>query len=264
MKAKPVASKLLRVLARWHRSLGLAGAVFLLILVMTGVLINHSTAFTLEKHYVQSSWLLNIYGVEPPSINEVFRANDRWITRVDKHIYLDTRSVAFTEEPLLGALQQDQTIVLATSNHLLLLDLQGKLLDKLGREHGTPTPLNRLGRSGDRIAVQAHDARYQINLESLRWTKQRMQSVRWSEPEALPATLQVQIGDQARRRMLSWERAIRDIHSGRVLGSWGVWLLDIIAFVFLLLTLSGIWVWWRARQEFGGKNVTRPPKHAKT
>lgn len=257
MKAKPVASKALRTLARWHRSLGLAAAVFVLMLIVTGVLINHAAGLSLEKRYVASSWFLDAYGIEAPPLNESFRTNDQWITRVDKDIYLDTRSVAFTEQPLIGALQQDQTLMLATSNHLLLLDLQGNLLDKLGREHGVPVPLIRLGSSGDSIAVQTQDARYHVDLNNLRWTKQRMQSVRWSEPEALPASLEAQISNQARLRMLSWDRAIRDLHSGRVLGSWGVWLMDVIAFMFLLLTVSGIWVWWRARQEFGNKAVTR-------
>lgn len=265
MKAKPVTSKgiALRTLARWHRSLGLAAAVFVLMLIVTGVLINHAAGLSLEKRYAESTWLLNIYGIEPPPVNESFRANDRWVTRVDKHVYLDVNSVAFTEEPLIGVMQQDQTIVLATSHHLLLLDSEGKLLDKLGREHGAPTPFTRLGSSGGSIAVQARDASYYVDLNNLHWAKQRPQSVRWSEPEALPAAMQAQIGDQARRHMLSWDRAIRDLHSGRVLGSWGVWLMDAIAFVFLLLTVSGVWLWWRARQEFGNKESTRP-KQPKT
>ena len=255
MKTKPATSKgiALRTLARWHRSLGLGGALFVLLLVVTGVLINHSVNFTLEKRYIDSSWLLDVYGVERPPVNESFRANDRWISRVGKHVYLDARSVTFTDEPMLGALQQDQTIVLATSNHLLLLDPQGNVLDKLGREHGVPTPLARLGTSGGSIAVQTQDTRYHVDLNTLRWTKQRAQPVRWSEAEELPAAMQEQVGDQARLRVLSWDRAIRDLHSGRVLGNWGVWFMDVVAFVFLLLTISGIWVWWRARQEFGSK-----------
>lgn len=263
MKTKPAASNgiALRTLARWHRSLGLAGALFVLLLTMTGVLINHGTRFSLEKRYVESTWFLDVYGIDPPPVNESFRAKDRWVTRVDKQVYLDARSVAFTEEPLIGVLQQDQTIVLATSKYLLLLDLQGNLLDKLGREHGAPAPFARLGKSGGSVAVLANDTLYHIDLNSLSWTKQRTQSVRWSEPETLPAAMQTQIGDQARRRMLSWDRAVRELHSGRILGSWGVWLMDVIAFVFLLLTVSGIWVWWRARREFGGKESTRRPKH---
>lgn len=247
----------LRTLARWHRSLGLSAAVFVLMLAVSGVVINHTADLSLEKRYIDSPWVLNVYGITSAPLNESFRANDRWITRLDKQVYLDARSVAFIEEPLIGALQQDQTIVLATSNHLLLLDLQGNLLDKLRREHGMPTPLTRLGRIGGKIAVQAQDVIYSLDLNNLRWTKQRVQSVRWSEPEVLPTALHEQIGDQARRRMLSWDRAVRDLHSGRVLGSWGVWIMDGIAFVFLLLTVSGIWVWWRARQEFGSKESTR-------
>lgn len=266
MKNKPASNKAiaLRTLARWHRSLGLAGALFVLLLAVTGILINHSASITLEKRYIDSPWFLDVYGIEPPVVNESFRVHDRWISRVDKQIYLDDRPIAFTEDSILGALQQDQTIVLATSKRLLLLDFQGNLWDSLGREHGVPTPLSRLGSSGGSVAVQAGDVRYHVDLNSLRWTKQAKQSVHWSQAEALPSAVQTQIGAQARRRMLSLDRVVRDLHSGRILGSWGVWLMDVIAFVFLLLTASGIWVWWRARQEFGGKAASRRPKHPKT
>lgn len=265
MKTKPESKpSVLRRLARWHRSLGLVGALFVLLLALTGVLINHSADFNLEKRYIESLWLLNVYGVEPPTFGESFRVGDHWVSRIEKQIYFDNRQVAFTDEPLLGALQQDRMIVLATSKRLFLFDLQGNLVDQLGREHGMPEGLSRLGSGGDRITLQAADGRYSVDLDNLRWTKAGKQSVRWSETEVLPDVMREQISTLARRRMLSLDQFVRDLHSGRIMGSWGVWLMDVIAFLFLALTITGIWMWWRAKREFGGKEAGRRPKPPKT
>jgi len=38
-----------------------------------------------------------------------------------------------------------------------------------------------------------------------------------------------------------------DIHSGRVLGSLGVVLVDLMALLFMLMAASGAWIWSRRR-----------------
>ena len=46
---------------------------------------------------------------------------------------------------------------------------------------------------------------------------------------------------------LTLERVLLDLHSGRVLGSAGVLLVDAAAILFLLLAISGLWLWSRRR-----------------
>jgi uncharacterized iron-regulated membrane protein len=46
---------------------------------------------------------------------------------------------------------------------------------------------------------------------------------------------------------LSLERVLLDLHSGRILGEAGVWLVDAAALLFLLLAGSGVWLWGRRR-----------------
>ena len=47
--------------------------------------------------------------------------------------------------------------------------------------------------------------------------------------------------------LISWERLLLDIHSGRVLGSLGVVLVDLMALLFMLMAASGVWIWSRRR-----------------
>ena len=47
---------------------------------------------------------------------------------------------------------------------------------------------------------------------------------------------------------LTLERLILDVHAGRALGGWGVWLVDLSAVGLMWLTVSG-YLAWRARQR---------------
>jgi len=49
--------------------------------------------------------------------------------------------------------------------------------------------------------------------------------------------------DQYRGSGLSWERLLLDLHSGRLFGSVGVFIIDLAGIALLLIALSGVWVW---------------------
>jgi hypothetical protein len=44
-------------------------------------------------------------------------------------------------------------------------------------------------------------------------------------------------------QFLNWERVILDAHSGRLFGNLGVWFMDIVALMLILLSVSGIYIW---------------------
>ena len=50
-----------------------------------------------------------------------------------------------------------------------------------------------------------------------------------------------------RGRGLSMEKLILDVHSGRILGRFGVILVDLAAVLFLLLSITGTWIWIRRK-----------------
>ncbi len=45
---------------------------------------------------------------------------------------------------------------------------------------------------------------------------------------------------------LSLDRILLDLHTGRILGDWGIYLMDAAAIILLLLTFSGIYNWYRS------------------
>lgn len=51
-----------------------------------------------------------------------------------------------------------------------------------------------------------------------------------------------------RGRILPWERVILDLHSGRIFGPWGPWLMDAAAILLLFLAGSGVSIWWKRQR----------------
>ena len=59
MRRRP---RLVGLLWHWHRRLGVAAAFFVLVLVVSGIALNHSSAFGLDRNFVDWDWLMQAYG----------------------------------------------------------------------------------------------------------------------------------------------------------------------------------------------------------
>ncbi len=68
-----------------------------------------------------------------------------------------------------------------------------------------------------------------------------------SQPGVLPTGLEQDLLYLYRGKGLSLERLLLDLHSGRLLGNAGVYIVDVAALLFIFLALSGSWMWWRRR-----------------
>ena len=52
-----------RPFLKWHRGLGIAAALFVAILAVTGILLNHNATLGLHQHQVTHPWLLEHYDI---------------------------------------------------------------------------------------------------------------------------------------------------------------------------------------------------------
>jgi hypothetical protein len=227
--------------------MGVVGALFFLMLISTGLLLNHTDALRLDQRHVRLVWLLNYYDVKPPHDPLSFRAGDHIVSQLGARFYLDGRELAQSEDRLLGATQAGATLAVAAGDKLWLFDRAGKLIEQLGRADGLPSGLLRLGRAPDEntIAAATHDGYYSLALDTLRWTETSGERATWSEPVATPEDLREQLIAAYRGTGLPLERVLLDLHSGRLFGSWGVYLVDIAALFFLFLVATGLWMWVR-------------------
>lgn len=238
-----------KALQRWHRRIGLAGAVFFVVLIATGLLLNHSDGLRLDARYVRAPLLLDLYHISPPRASIHFAAGGHLVSQLGTRLYLDARELPEKAEQLVGAIESHDTLVIAIAGKLLLLSPEGKLIERLDGADGVPAGMRRLGRSGtgQALVLQAAHGYYTADLARLHWNPSDATDVAWADPVQVPPDVEERLLDAYRGTGLPFERVILDIHSGRILGEWGVYLVDGAAALFLTLVATGLWMWIRQR-----------------
>lgn len=236
-----------RRLARWHRVAGIIAAAFVLLLSVTGLLLNHTSDLDLDKRFVRAHWLLDWYGIGVPRAPISFAVGEHWVSQIGSRVYFDARELG-DFGALVGAVKLPHVIAVAAGGKVILLTPAGETVEVLAGEHGVPAGMRAIGSSGDSLVIRGAHGTYVTDAELTRWHRRAVKTVRWTVPQTAPNDLQLQLIEAYRGHGLSAERVVRDIHSGRVLGRYGYWVMDVAALGFLLLAATGLWLWMRRRK----------------
>ncbi len=233
---------------KWHRKVGITAAFFVMLLVVTGLLLNHTDKLNLQNIFVQSEKLLEWYHIQPKGEIKGFSVDQHWLTQIDGRLYFDQMELADHIEDLYGAVRRNDGFVVALDDSLLILTLSGELVERLSGSEGVPAGIQSIGLSEDGdIVINAAHGDYIADLDTTEWHEQEGLVVSWSVANAIPEKLSEQLLRLYRGKGLPLERVIIDIHSGRILGQAGVLLVDFMALLFLLLAMSGVWMWYKYR-----------------
>lgn len=233
-----------RSLFRWHRTLGALAALFVLVLAGTGLALNHTDALQLDRHHLTSAWLLDWYGVAPPPLQRAYRAGDHWISQWGGRVYFDAQPLD-AQGTLHGAVSVHGIVALGIGSRVLLLTDAGELVEGLGTAEGVPGSIERVGLSGrDRLVLRSAGDDYRADPDLLRFTRTAV-AADWAQPAPLPDALRERIAAGFRGEGLRLERVLLDIHSGRILGRFGPFLMDAAALALVFLGTSGVWMWAR-------------------
>ena len=251
LNSKSLHSRLIRHLREWHRKLGIMAAFFIIFLSLSGVALNHTTTLSLAHQPITSTWLLDHYGIAPPSDVRFYQQNSLHVTNnllwLNEMLLLESASDIVAAISILPTQNSNSQIILAvSSNQIYLFNQQGDLIDQLGEELGVPQNINALSVNNNDVILRTATGYFQTNIDFLKW--QKIAFVR--EPDWIEA---VEVSDHAkataallyRSRFLTLERIILDAHSGRIFGLFGVLFMDLVAILLILLSLSGIYIWLR-------------------
>jgi len=237
---------------RVHKAVGLAAMVFLVLLALTGVAVNHADQLGLDAARVRQPWLLALYVEPAPVETRGFRVAERMVVWANGGLYLDARKVAEAAAPPVGAVVAGPGLLVALPDSLLLFTRNGRLVERmegavdgrvraLGTQDGAPLLRTEAGcrRSGPALLTwKAIDC---------------AQDIAWAEPDPLPPDLAEAVKRQARWPELPWSRLLLDLHSGRLFGSLGVYVVDLLGVALIVLAVTGF-VNWRAARR------VRPPR----
>ncbi len=242
----------LRSLYAWHRWLGIVSAVFVLHLAATGFALNHTEAWKLGK-LSAPVWLRALYGIEVPAPTVGLAFDGHWFTAHDGWLYYDAQPVTAANH-VIGVLRVFDSYVVGTETGFLSVAgadskhaQAGRLIERItyGAVPGTPLALSENERA---VYLQTtagmFSALYREN--DLQWFPvETDQAPAALQAQSLPAAIAQAIQHDAAQRALSWERVLLDLHSGRLLGAYGVLVMDAVVLMFMVLALTGLILWLR-------------------
>lgn len=233
---------------RWHKRIGIITALFVILLAISGIALNHSEQLRLNDSYIKYDWLLDFYEIKPQRVPVSFSSNENWATQIDQRIYFNNIEIANNADQLYGLINIDNLFVIAMDNQLVLLTAAGEIIEHISGTEGVPAGMHAIGVSDqNNIIIKAAHGFYRVELDRLEWEELDHLEANWSEKKPTPAELKSKLLKQYRGSGLTLERVLFDLHSGRILGAWGVYLIDLAAILFLLLAVSGAWMWWLGR-----------------
>ena len=231
-------------LIRWHRRIGITVSVLVLWLSVTGLLLNHSDQLDLARQSVGQSLLMFLYGIEKPTPVS-FSSGGQWVSHLGaNHVYLNDKEVAYCRAPFAGAVWLNNQHIVGCGDGLLLLTSRGEVLERLGAVYEFPGPIVALAVVDNQLLLKTPERIINADLEQLKWLPyHQVNSVAWAISREAPQVLTTELIKQSAGGGLNWERVVLDLHSGRLFGQLGVWFMDVVALLLIVLAVSGVWIW---------------------
>ena len=221
--------------------------MFLLLLAVSGIALNHSSTLGLDTTRVDNSLLLDAYGIQSPDIGPSYTVGNRWLTQAGERLYLDDVEVdALSVETLVGAVAWDGMYIAVGADQVVTISEQAGVVDRAAGLR-LPGGIESIGSNGLALGLLVNGQSFAFDPISLELAPMQATDpmTAWSQAAELPTDIEAQIVAAYRGSGVSVERVLVDLHSGRLFGLSGVVMMDLAAIALCLLAISGILVWFR-------------------
>jgi hypothetical protein len=237
----------------WHRRAGLAAVILVIILAITGLMLNHTNDLHLDENYIESALILNWYGLEPQGEIVSYGVGEHSVSQWDRLVFFDNLKLSASSQNLHGAVLAENMIVVAFDSEILLLTVNGELIERVPTGQSFSN-IQRIGTKYNRPVIETTGPMYYMADEHiLDWDVIIDEGIDWSLPSASDAEQTAALRRVFRGNGLSLERMILDLHSGRIFGKYGPYLMDAAAIALLWLGSSGLWIWWSRNKKLKQK-----------
>ena len=233
---------------RTHRAFAMASLIFLILIALSGLILNHADFLGLSKRHASGALMLRIYGIEAPPIDVAFEARGMVFATAASMLFADGILFANDASELRGAVANNNGMVIATANEFFITTPDAVLVERFVPE--ISQALSKLGTDGNRMIAAIDDRVFEFDADRVSLTevdRNTIDNVRWSEPTMPDSDLQLLIGEAALGQSLNWERVLVDLHSGRILPTVGRYVADLVALSLLYLSMTGVLLWLRRR-----------------
>lgn len=230
-----------------HKKIGISSFVIVIILVITGLLLNHTEEFKLHKTFITNKWLNEWYGIEIPQAELGLRYDKTWFSQVANQLYLNQNRIDNIQSTnLIGIEKTPFGWLIATENTLVLLTDETELIDIIASQQKIEKGLL----FQQKLVLQLADKQYyQLAEPYEKLTKLNSIPSQAIEQKLrpLPDEIKQAINQQFQQKGLSLERVLLDTHSGRIFGKFGVYVIDIFSILFLILSITGFWLYLKRK-----------------
>lgn len=241
---------------RWHRALGIASTLIVIVTVLTGLALNHGDALDLPRRHPHNALVDKLYRQSAVGLPDGYATARGFVTQLGAAVYLDAKALATHDAPLVGALVQDDMLLIAYRDGLVQYDGAGQVVENYAALDGLPPPFTQLGHDAKSLVVGTASGPLYFDVEqgaASAVPKQAM--IEWASATSSPPALAATLADVYRGSGVSYERVLLDLHSGRLFGRVGEWVVDAAALCLLTLALTGTYMFFKFK-----RGAQRPPR----
>ena len=237
-----------RLILRLHRWVGALCALFLVLLAVTGLALNHSVPLGLHDLPVRFDWVLRHYGMALPDDLVAWPTPAGPVALLGQTLYLGARPLG-PGERFDGVLWREEVGLILGDRELFLVTAEGDLIDRVALPADRAGE-GRIGFFEDGGAGARWGARpYRLDADYAAWEPVR-EDLQPTPREAVPLSREQR---EALQRSYAGDglplyRVLLDAHAGRLFGLPGTFAMDATAVAILYLVLSGL-LGWRGRQS---------------
>lgn len=223
-----------------HRWIGLISATLFVVLALTGPLLMHAKDLRLDEKWVTNDFLLSFYDTKPAGHPRGVKTKAGWVLAVDGVFLLDHRLIGRDQGKFVGAAVDGDYLVVASETGVSLLTRDGAPIEHFGLGM-LPGPVLRLGEADGALLIETPQGRFRSDDDYLSWREAGKGDVAWVRVNDDPPAEQAGWAlDAYKHHLVTFHRLITDIHSGRIAGSWGPYVMDGAALAMLLMVASGL------------------------
>ena len=238
-----------RVILSWHRWVGVCATLFLVILALTGLALNHTERLKLDQVYVKNGFILSQYGMSGGSDITTYRIHGtNTLSHLDGSLFYNGTLLGPGGFPL-GIIEGGPMTVVATATKLLYLSEMGELIEQVDTYQLPWEELQILGEvvEADALVFVTDTGLWQPDADWIEFKRYEGAYVvdAMLEEVALREEEQAAILEAFQGQGIPLYRVILDLHSGKLFGWGGRTVMDLTALAILLLIASGISGWLR-------------------
>lgn len=231
-----------------HKVIGVSLALWLLVMVFTGILLNHSRDLNLDKTPIRSSFLLSIYGIKTPDSGQSFTINsDISLHLIEKNLFWNKQKIQnlFLIEGSFLATANAREVLIYTPGKLALFTLKGELIE-LKKDSPIINALKIGVDQENNFYLKTSTEVFKCNSDfEIQKTTSEPQNIKWASSQPTDSLILKELHKQNEYKEINYERLLIDIHNGNIFGNLNKFFIDFLSIFFLLLIFTGLYIWFR-------------------